>query len=579
MMRNCLFLNSNLRSGIKTEVYNNFTVQFYARPITDVTMKSQSNSGTAGTASNPYLFMPTHRGSEAGFGVVVGKNGIMVVEHGDSYAPCVCVHSCDLSKWSWITITVSNRVSSIWIDGVKVKTGNTSGKSKLHLDTTLGGGTWGGYNGGLAEVAMWNRVLTDEEIIKGVKKGTNHLSEGLLRYYKCNTGAGTVLIDSAKSNNLQIEEALWSKEEIEFEPYKSPDGSGVMYTHKRYDFSNNQILHRGIKLKGKTGNKDVVSLIGSNVLEGTDIGQIANKVNFTNTTLSFGNRKSIDINELVQSTNGNESNVNKNIYNQISRVFPPAEAFKSGSFDNYAFMIKELKWGNANFLTFPTSAVQKVNIKQGERIVTNDDFLIGDIRGYQLVKKNITTEVVYGGLLEVYPKAKVVDIAYVTFLDRPVVFNVFNNMFAPEYEFNNGIEEDDGVTRPPHAEVYDLYELFEQFKFKDKVINVNEKVGIGRLTLKDVVPSFSYNWFDSVHIAQTKVGETILYESGFEDLLEYNQKLVTVKGENMYLTTYFRETFNLKEISEQNGYEIFEVPFDITDFKSIEQINYQTGTS
>ena len=231
------------------------------------------------------------------------------------------------------------------------------------------------------------------------------------------------------------------------------------------------------------------------------------------------------------------------------------------------------------FLTFPTSAVQKVNIKQGERIVTNDDFLIGDIRGYQLVKKNKTTEVVYGGLLEVYPKAKVVDIAYVTFLDRPVVFNVFNNMFAPEYEFNNGIEEDDGVTRPPHAEVYDLYELFEQFKFKDKVINVNEKVGIGRLTLKDVVPSFSYNWFDSVHIAQTKVGETILYESGFEDLLEYNQKLVTVKGENMYLTTYFRETFNLKEISEQNGYEIFEVPFDITDFKSIEQINYQTGTS
>lgn len=578
MMRNFLRFNSNVRRDIITGVKNNFTIQFYVKPTTSIALQTQSSSGTLGTNANPYLLMPLSSGTEAGLGVAVGTNGIMVVESANNYAPCVCVHSQDLAeKWSWVTVVVTNRTATLWIDGVKVKVGNTSGKSTVLLNGSLGGGTWGSYNGGLTELTFWDRPLQEEEIAQGVKKGVYHLSEGLVRYYRCDRGEGSVLVDSAKSENLDIGVDIWDSEEIVFTPYKAPNGSGIMYAYKSYKFANDQILHRGVKFKGKTAKGERVSLIGANSLEGVDIGDVTRKFYSEGVLLSFGERKKVDIHPLVQSTNGNEASVNKNVYNQLTRTFPPAKAFQSGSFDNYSFIIRQLKWGNANFLAFPTSAVQKIEITKGERVVTNDDMMIGDVRGYQLVQKNKTTEVVYGGLLEVYPKAKLVDIAYVTFLDRPVVFGGFNNIFAPEYEFNNGTDDDDGITRPPHAEVYDLYEDFENYTYSDALISIREAISVnnGGSYREEVTatPFIPYLYYDTSLITQVKVGDSFFYDIHNEEEYNLRQDLLTLRDDEITMRHTYGAIMQPVQ-SVEDKYAIYEVPFDIVDFKSIEQIQH-----
>ncbi len=137
-------------------------------------------------------------------------------------------------EWTHIAVTfrsTSNYMSEVmlYVNGVLKKTGNFySGYVDFSVPHNNESGTsfkrcfWVGYSfsderlfeGKMAELRLWNRVLTEDEI-----NAENHFyrvdpeSEGLVAYWKLNDGAGMVAKDySPYGNDLTIEsEPTWSQ--------------------------------------------------------------------------------------------------------------------------------------------------------------------------------------------------------------------------------------------------------------------------------------------------------------------------------------------------------------------------------
>lgn len=562
-------------------VNTNFALQFYIKPSTTINLQNESSNSTTGTVSNPYLFYPMQgRGAGlptngVGFGVAVGTNGLMCVEHTSDYAPPILSTAVDLSgKWSWITINVVNKRATLWVNGEKIKDGLTSSRIP-YLCTSFGGGDWGSYNGGLMEVSLWDRSLTDNEIKTGVKKGIDPNTQGIIHYYKFDEGKGLTVNNSAKNTSetiALIDESMWKYDNVEFTPFKLSPGSGIMYAEKNYELAQNQKFQRGAGYKGVDDKGNKKKIINTNIFEGVDIGNIASVFNTENTTLSFGEYKEVDIFSIIQQFSSMEKSVNEGVMNQLIRIFPPSKAFKSGSFENYAFIIRNLNWSTSTMLSFSNSAIQKFTFKRGENVICNDDFLIGDIRGYQLVEKNKLTQIVYDGELEVRPKQKKVDTAVVCLIDRGMVFGVFNGRFQPEYEFNGGYDHDNEGLVDPHAEFIDLMESYEPFEFSDS-ITIEESVdNVTKLLQDKFIEWTPMRVFDNVIVTQEKMGESFMFNSVNKDLYNYNGRLVEFKDDGVKVQESYRE----ESIKQQKDlYSTYEFNFDIVDFRLIDSFVYE----
>lgn len=128
----------------------------------------------------------------------------------------------DGNKWYHVAVTFKEGEAKIYIDGIEKASKNFSRLKTVSLGTKhsdeSGGQArcfWIGYsyneqrffNGSVAEVRIWNRALTAEEI-----QAVNHFytadpaSEGLIAYWKFDEGEGQTVKDhSASGYNLTIE--------------------------------------------------------------------------------------------------------------------------------------------------------------------------------------------------------------------------------------------------------------------------------------------------------------------------------------------------------------------------------------
>jgi alpha-tubulin suppressor-like RCC1 family protein len=150
---------------------NNFTLEAWVKATETHQIDIQSNSGTAGTAGQKYIFGANQEGANGGIGVSVGTNGVSVYEHGDGYMPALAVYNGAIgTDWVHVVVVVENQTPKIYVNGVLKHTGLKSTRPKSLAPTTLGYGSYGAFKGRIDEAALYNKVLTAAEIEQKYKK-------------------------------------------------------------------------------------------------------------------------------------------------------------------------------------------------------------------------------------------------------------------------------------------------------------------------------------------------------------------------------------------------------------------------
>ncbi|SJZ82152.1 repeat domain (List_Bact_rpt) [Trichlorobacter thiogenes] len=159
--------------GIASSSANSsFTMEFWAKPTATITnlAASQTTSGYAGASGQRYAIFPEMQGSttEAGAGVSVGTNGIMVTEHAGDYLPAPLVYPLvdgDMPSDGWLHIAVvyESQTPKLYVNGVLKQTGLNSGRT-VYPSSQFGGTSYGFYSGLLDELHIFNRALTVTEI-------------------------------------------------------------------------------------------------------------------------------------------------------------------------------------------------------------------------------------------------------------------------------------------------------------------------------------------------------------------------------------------------------------------------------
>ena len=147
---------------------DNFTFSFWVKATTTHELDYQANTSTSGMVGQKYVIQPTAYASNvgAGIGVSYGTNGISVYEHSGLYLPAVTTFISSFSTdWAHVTISNYQRKSYIYINGKLVKVGLASNRPSTFAPTTIGGGSYGYFNGYIDDYKLYNRVLSATEVL------------------------------------------------------------------------------------------------------------------------------------------------------------------------------------------------------------------------------------------------------------------------------------------------------------------------------------------------------------------------------------------------------------------------------
>ncbi|MDQ1003612.1 hypothetical protein QFZ28_004012 [Neobacillus niacini] len=174
------------------DINNTFTIEFWVKPEASQLMnRIQRTSGNGGTTGQRYVIGPGYGDDEenAGMGVSVGTNGIIVYEHSSNYLPPILVHPTPILNWTHIAIVYDDKTPSLYINGKLVKIGLKSNKKHVHPSGTLGGlEPYGFYVGYLKDVRIWNFAKSEEQIRKNLSKRLTGNEKGLYVYWKLTDG-------------------------------------------------------------------------------------------------------------------------------------------------------------------------------------------------------------------------------------------------------------------------------------------------------------------------------------------------------------------------------------------------------
>jgi subtilisin-like proprotein convertase family protein len=166
----------NTNSPPYTNIQNSFTMEFWANPQQGFNIMPEG--GGLGNSGQSYAIFPDwgglNSGGPAGTGVCVGTNGISVVEHCNNYMPSSLSYTNPINGWTHIAVVYSNKQPTLYVNGVKVRTGVTSPETFVYpsknfgssYDTELGFqfNLYGPYKGLLDEVSIYKRALSSDEI-------------------------------------------------------------------------------------------------------------------------------------------------------------------------------------------------------------------------------------------------------------------------------------------------------------------------------------------------------------------------------------------------------------------------------
>ncbi|WP_354002238.1 LamG domain-containing protein, partial [Peribacillus simplex] len=189
------------------EVRNSFTIEFWVKPSEEIHLDNESVAGASGVTGQRFVIGPGHgeNGKEAGVGVSVGTNGIIVYEHSSSYLPALLVFPISITDWTHISIVYREKIPYLYINGKFKKQGLTSNKESVYSSGFFGGyEPYGYYVGFIRDIKIWNIGRTEKEIKENLNKKLTGNEIGLLGYW---TFAGGIIKSNIKSHDSFSQEA------------------------------------------------------------------------------------------------------------------------------------------------------------------------------------------------------------------------------------------------------------------------------------------------------------------------------------------------------------------------------------
>jgi hypothetical protein len=185
--------------SIFATIFDTFTYNIWCQTSSSINITSPNTVPTEATSGAPfagtlygsgqynYVIGPVYPGGLDGFppsyttastGVVVGNNGIAVIEHTGGYMPGTCIYNPGNSTtigngWNNIVVVYNNKQASIYLNGNLVRTGLTSSK-RLLMGVVIGNQTttiesfisYGGFRGNIGSISYYNRALSPQEILQ-----------------------------------------------------------------------------------------------------------------------------------------------------------------------------------------------------------------------------------------------------------------------------------------------------------------------------------------------------------------------------------------------------------------------------
>ncbi len=144
--------NGNTSYIATGEVSNNYTIQFKAYPSDTIGILTENTSDTSQTSiKHRFVIFDVHGGAvpNVGLGVSLGTNGLAIIAHSDGYYHVLLTYYADLNAWNNYKIVVQNRVPSLYVNGVLVKTGYPPLPvyTKIFSRINVGKGSYGNYIG------------------------------------------------------------------------------------------------------------------------------------------------------------------------------------------------------------------------------------------------------------------------------------------------------------------------------------------------------------------------------------------------------------------------------------------------
>ena len=120
------------RSGPMTQAYaasgpttaGSFAMAVWANPAQDTALLPEANTGVHGMGDkrNDALFPPHGNtfgtGTHAGCGLAIGRNGVVVYEHGGNYFAPILVYPVSITDWTHVAVVYRDGLPKLYLNGV-----------------------------------------------------------------------------------------------------------------------------------------------------------------------------------------------------------------------------------------------------------------------------------------------------------------------------------------------------------------------------------------------------------------------------------------------------------------------------
>jgi hypothetical protein len=148
------------------------------------------------------------------------NGGILSAGQAGNYSYVTDPATFPLSRWVHVAVTYDAAATTmrLYRDGILISTNAAvpayTSENNFIASHTGSGSYW---QGKMDELRIWDVALTTEQLKAAMFKGPDNNASGLVAYYKCNDGSGTVLADATGGSDGTLQNApAWVASEIQF---------------------------------------------------------------------------------------------------------------------------------------------------------------------------------------------------------------------------------------------------------------------------------------------------------------------------------------------------------------------------
>lgn len=175
-------------------VKNSFTIECWVKPKKYISISEEAKYVPLKKQSQSFLIAPKHGESpnQAGIGISIGTNGIVIYEHIKNYSVAALVYETIIQNWVHIAVVWNNAIPALFINGKCVKMGDKRTKKKLLFLSTLIGGYSDdeGFNGEFCHLRIWDHAKNKQQINDHMYQSLYGNENGLCGCWKFNDKLG-----------------------------------------------------------------------------------------------------------------------------------------------------------------------------------------------------------------------------------------------------------------------------------------------------------------------------------------------------------------------------------------------------